>query len=101
MPRLGLSGEMGRDATVGRFGSCAEAEMTRQLIDDAGIAAHVRDGHRDEAHGFLAQVTAAPEDRGVPDRARRGIRNKTAGVLVATFGIGLLVQLAMPVLRWL
>jgi hypothetical protein len=100
--------------------------MARQLLDDAGIPVHicgdagggmqpelgqvggrhgitlvVHDEHRDEAHGFLAQVAAAPEDWEEPDRSRGGIRVAAAGMLITTFGIGLLVQLAMTVSRWL
>ena len=81
------------DETVGRFGSRAEAEMVRQLLDDAGISARLRADdagsmhpelgrsgnvtaslvapeHRDGARGFLDEVADAPEDREEPDRSR-------------------------------
>lgn len=44
------------DATVGRFGSRAEAEMARELLDGAGIPARVRADDVGALHPELGQV---------------------------------------------
>ncbi len=112
------------DATVGRFASRAEAEMARQLLDDAGIPARIRtddagamhpelgqvgamhgitlvvfEEDRAEAQEFLVHPADVPADWEEPDRSRAGTRLLAFLVLVLVFGVGLFLELSTVVDR--
>lgn len=114
------------DETVGRFGSRAEAEMVRQLLDDAGIPARLRADdvgsmhpelgqvgerhgitlvvapeHRDEACRFLDEVADAPADWEEPDRSRRAARFVAAGVVLLLITTAFAYEALVIFSRWL
>lgn len=114
------------DDTVGRFGSRAEAEMARRLLDDAGIPARIRADdagsmhpelgqvgerhgitlvvaaeHREEARVFLDEVADVPTDWEEPDRSRHVMRFIAAGVVLLVFTVGIAFEVIAVVTRWL